>query len=305
MKIVVLDALTLGNVNWESFKNFGEVLLYDTTSREDTIERVKDADIVITNKVVIDKIVIDNAENLKFIQVAATGTNNIDIEYAESKGITVKNVVGYSTNSVVQITFSLVLGLISKIKYFDNFTREIYPESKIFTHIQDWFEIHGKTWGIIGLGNIGKKVAQIAESFGANVVYYSTSGKNINKQFKKVELDELLKSSKIISIHAPLNENTKNLLNYNKLKLIQERSILINVGRGGIINEKDLVKILNEKDIYVGLDVYEHEPLNRDNLILKFKDKTLLTPHIAWTSIEARERLLKGMYNNIKEFLER
>ncbi len=304
MKIVVLDALTLGDVNWEKFKKFGEVVIYDTTEYNETIERVKDADIVITNKVVIDKKVIDNAKNLKFIQVAATGTNNIDIKYANSKGIIVKNVVGYSTESVAQITFALALGLICKIKYFDNYTRTTYPDGKIFTHIQNWFEIKGKRWGIIGLGNIGKRVATLAISFGAEVVYYSTSGKNFNENFKRLKLDELLKTSKIISIHAPLNEKTKNLLDYNKLKLISDGSILINVGRGSIINEKDLAKILNEKNIYVGLDVYEKEPLDKDNPILKFKEKTLFTPHIAWTSEEALDRLISSIYNNIKEFIQ-
>ncbi len=304
MKIVVLDGLTLGDVRWEKFKKFGEIIIYDNTEYKEIIERIKDADIVITNKVIIDRNVIDNAKKLKFIQVAATGTNNVDIKYAESKGIIVKNVVGYSTESVAQLTFALVLGLICKIKYFDNYTRTKYPNGKIFTHIQDWFEIKGKRWGIIGLGNIGKRLALLAESFGAEVVYYSTSGKNFNNNFKRLELDELLKTSKIISIHAPLNDNTKNLLNYDKLKLIQEGSILINVGRGGIINEKDLVKILNEKNIFVGLDVYEKEPLDKDNPILKFNDKTLLTPHIAWTSKEALERLINEIYDNINEFLK-
>ncbi len=292
MKIIVLDGLTLGDVRWEKFRKFGEIIIYDTTEYKETIEKIKDADIVITNKVIIDKNVIDNAKKLKFIQVAATGTNNVDIKYAESKGIIVKNVVGYSTESVAQLTFALVLGLICKIKYFDNYTKSKYPNGKIFTHIQEWFEIKGKRWGIIGLGNIGKRVALLAESFGAEVVYYSTSGINFNNNFKRLELKELLKTSKIISIHAPLNENTKNLLNYNKLKLIQEGSILINVGRGGIINEKDLEKILNEKNIFVGLDVYEKEPLDKDNPILKFNDNILLTPHIAWTSKEALERLI-------------
>ncbi len=304
MKIVVLDGLTLGDVRWEKFKKFGEIIIYDNTEYKEIIERIKDADIVITNKVIIDRNVIDNAKKLKFIQVAATGTNNVDIKYAESKGIIVKNVVGYSTESVAQLTFALVLGLICKIKYFDNYTRTKYPNGKIFTHIQDWFEIKGIRWGIIGLGNIGKRLALLAESFGAEVVYYSTSGKNFNNNFKRLELDELLKTSKIISIHAPLNDNTKNLLNYDKLKLIQEGSILINVGRGGIINEKDLVKILNEKNIFVGLDVYEKEPLDKDNPILKFNDKTLLTPHIAWTSKEALERLINEIYDNINEFLK-
>jgi lactate dehydrogenase-like 2-hydroxyacid dehydrogenase len=303
MKIVFLDALTLGNVDFNKFIEFGEVVIYQTTSKDEVIKRIKDADIVVTNKVVIDKNVIDNTLKLKFIQIAATGMNNVDLEYAKKKGIIVKNVAGYSTNAVVQHTFAMVLGLLNKICYFDRYSRNEYPNSKIFTHIQNWFEIKGKRWGVIGLGEIGKNVAKLAEAFGAEVVYYSTSGKNNNEEFKRVNLDELLKTSKIITIHAPLNENTKNLLDFEKLSLIQEGSILVNVGRGGIINENDLAKILREKDIFVGLDVFEKEPVNADNPLLK-SNKVLLTPHVAWTSIEAREKLMNGIYNNIKEFIK-
>jgi len=137
------------------------------------------------------------------------------------------------------------------------------------------------------------------------LVYYSTSGKNNSNKFKRVELDELLKTSQIITIHAPLNENTKNLLNHEKLSLIKDGSILVNVGRGGIINEEDLVKILEQKDIFVGLDVFEKEPINANNPLLKFKEKIIFTPHVAWTSIEAREKLIEGIYQNIKDFLQK
>ncbi len=302
MKIVFLDALTLGDVDFERFKNLGEVQIYQTTSKEKTLERVKDADIVVTNKVVIDKEIMDKS-NIKFIQIAATGMNNVDLEYAKKKGIIVKNVAGYSTNAVIQHTFALVLSLLNRICYFDKFVREKYPESKIFTHIQNWFEIEGKRWGIIGLGEIGRGVARLARSFGAEVVYYSTSGKNNNDEYKKVDLDELLKTSDIITIHAPLNENTKNLLNKDNMKFIKNGAVLVNVGRGGIINEKDLAEILEQKDIFVGLDVFEKEPTTKDNPLLKFKDKTLLTPHVAWTSVEARKKLMDGIYGNIKEWV--
>jgi len=302
MKIVFLDALTLGDVDFNRFKEFGEVEIYQTTSQNEVIERIKNAEVVVTNKVILDKNVIDNALKLKFIQIAATGMNNVNIEYAQKKGIIVKNVAGYSTNAVVQHTFALVLALINKICYFDKYTREKYPNSQIFTHIQNWFEIKNKRWGIIGLGEIGKNVAKLAKSFGCEVVYYSTSGKNNSRDFKRVELDELLKTSQIITIHAPLNENTKNLLNFEKLLLIKDGSILVNVGRGGIINEEDLAKILKKKDIFVGLDVFSNEPINKNNPILKFKNKMLLTPHMAWTSIEARDKLIKKIYYNIKEF---
>ncbi len=303
MNIVFLDALTLGDVDFKRFERFGEVKIYQTTKPSQTLERVKNADVVVTNKVVIDKNIMDNSD-IKFIQIAATGMNNVDLEYAKKKGIIVKNVAGYSTNAVIQHTFALVLGLINKICYFDRYTREEYSKSEIFTHIQNWFEISGKRWGIIGLGEIGRGVAGIAKSFGAEVVYYSTSGKNNNPEYKRVKLDELLKTSDIISIHAPLNKNTKNLLNYEKLSLIKENAILVNVGRGGIINEKDLVEILKNKNIFAGLDVFEKEPVNENNPLLKFKDKTLLTPHVAWTSIEARNKLMEGIYRNIKEVVK-
>ena len=302
MKIVFLDALTLGDVDFDRFKNLADVKIYQTTSKQQTLERVKEADIVVTNKVIIDKEIMDNS-NIKFIQIAATGMNNVDLEYAKKKGITLKNVAGYSTNAVIQHTFALVLGLLNKICYFDEYSKKEYSDSKIFTHIVNWFEIKGKRWGIIGLGEIGRGVAKLAGAFGAEVVYYSTSGKNKNSEYKRVDLDELLKTSKIITIHAPLNEKTKNLLNKKNLKLIQNNSVLVNVGRGGIINEKDLAGILNEKNIFAGLDVFENEPINGDNALLK-SNKTLLTPHIAWTSKEAREKLMNGIYENISQWIK-
>jgi len=304
MKIVFLDALTLGDVDFERFKKFADVSVYQTTNPSETLERVKDADIVVTNKVVIDKEIMDNSR-IRFIQIAATGMNNVDLNYAAQKGIIVKNVAGYSTKAVIQQTFALVLGLINRVCYFDEYTRKEYPKSEIFTHIQNWFEISGKRWGIIGLGEIGKGVAGVAESFGAEVVYYSTSGKNSNGKYKRVDLNELLSTSDIVSIHAPLNENTKNLLNYEKLALLKENTVLVNLGRGGIINENDLAEILEEKNIFVGLDVYENEPVKPDNPLLKFKNKTLLSPHIAWTSIEARNKLMEGIYKNIEEYVSK
>ncbi len=302
MKIVFLDTLTLGDVDFDRFREFGEVEIYDVTPKEKTLARVKNVDIVVTNKVMIDKEIMDKS-NIKFIQIAATGMNNVDLKYAKKKGIIVKNVAGYSTNSVVQHTFALVLSLLNKICYFDEYTRKKYPDSKIFTHIQNWFEIATKRWGIIGLGEIGRRVAKLAKAFGAEVVYYSTSGKNRNNEFKRLSLNELLKTSKIITIHAPLNENTKNLLNKENLNLIQNGAILVNVGRGGIINEMDLAEILEKKDILVGFDVFEKEPIDKNNPLLEFKNKTILTPHVAWTSKQSRERLMDGIYRNISEWV--
>nr|WP_297889231.1 NAD(P)-dependent oxidoreductase [Sulfurihydrogenibium sp.] len=220
----------------------------------------------------------------------------------------VTNVAGYSTNSVVQHTFGMLFYLLEHLRYYDEYVKSGgYAKSPIFTHIgKPFWEIYGKTWGIIGLGTIGKKVAQIAESFGCDVIYYSTSGKNTAQKYPHKALDELLSISDIVSIHAPLNEYTKNLITYEKLKLMKKTAILLNLGRGGIVNEEDLAKALDEGLIAAaGLDVLEKEPMNLDNPLLqiKNKDRLLITPHIAWTSIEARQTLVKEIYLNIDAFI--
>ncbi|WP_187647717.1 D-2-hydroxyacid dehydrogenase [Nitrosophilus labii] len=310
MKIVFLDAKTVGNdVNLDILKEFGELIIYETTSDNEKRERIQDAEIIITNKVVIDKEAIDSAKNLKLICVAATGMNNVDIEYANKKGIEVKNVVGYSTESVVQHTFAMAFYLIEQLKYYDDYVKSgKWSRSKIFTCIdRPFFEIHDKRWGIIGLGTIGKRVAQVAQSFGCDVVYYSTSGKNFDEKYKQVPLTNLLCTCDIISIHAPLNDKTKNLLNKNNLHRLNDYTVLLNLGRGGIINEEDLAKIFDEKKIFVGLDVTEKEPLDENSPLnfVKDKDRLLITPHIAWTSMEARDRLIMGIAKNIEDFIKR
>ncbi len=308
MKLVFLDAKTLGDdISLDRFKEFGEVEVYPSTTTSQTLQRVKDADIVITNKVVIDRAIMKET-SIKLICVAATGMNNIDLESAKELGIEVKNVAGYSTTSVVQLTFALALSLINRINYFDNYSKskDGWQRSDVFTHFTPtFFDIKGKTWGIIGLGSIGSEVAKIASAFGANVIYYSTSGKNQNSNYTRVELKELLKTSDIISIHAPLNSNTKNLINSTNLPLLKDNVILLNLGRGGIINEKDLAYFMDKSDIKVGLDVLESEPIKSDNPLLNIKNKNnlLLTPHLAWASVESRKRLVEGIYQNIKDFL--
>ncbi len=306
-KIVILDKKTLGDdIDLSCFDSFGEVIMYDSTEPDETIQRVKDADIVVTNKVVIDKHILDNSD-IKLICVAATGMNNIDLEYAKTKDITVKNVAGYSTPSVVQTTFSLALYLIGKLKYYDDFTKgDGWINSPIFTNLQQpYFDIEGKTWGIIGLGDIGKRVAEVATSFGADVQYYSTSGKNRDDSFKRVDLDELLRTSDIISIHAPFNEETKNLINSNNLNLLKDNALLLNLGRGGIINEEDLASYIDQSNILVGLDVLEYEPMKNDNPLRKVeaKERLFITPHIAWASVESRIKLVKGICKNIENYL--
>jgi lactate dehydrogenase-like 2-hydroxyacid dehydrogenase len=298
MKLVFLDAKTLGDIDLSKFNEFGEVKIYETTKKDEVLGRVKNADIVFTNKVVIDKEIMDKS-NIKIIQIMATGMNNVDLEYAKKKGIIVKNVAGYSTNAVAQLTFAFVLEIMNKVRYFNDYVNNEYSSSDIFTHIINWNELNNKKWGIIGLGAIGKKVAEIATAFGCEVSYYSTSGKNNNSDYKKIELNSLLKNSDIISIHAPLNENTKNLLNKNNLNLIKKGAILLNLGRGGIVNEKDLSEIIDKNGFFAGFDVFSKEPIEKDNPLLKSKN-ILLTPHIAWASVEAREKLVKLAYENIK-----
>ena len=307
MKIVILDRATLGfDIDMSIFETLGEVESYDVTNETQTINRVKNADIVITNKVVISKEVMDNS-SLKLICISATGTNNVDLEYAKQKNIEVKNVAGYSSSSVVQLAFSMIFQIVQKLDYYKKYVDEgNWQKSQIFTHIdKPFFELDGKKVGIIGLGDIGRNFAKKASAFDCEVMYFSTSGKNYNSEYKQVSLDELLSTCDIISIHCPLNENTKDLLNYENMKNIKDGAILLNLGRGGIINEANLAKIIDEKEIYCGIDVVSVEPILEDNPLLKVKNKQrlLLTPHIGWASIEARTRLVKMVAENIKEFI--
>lgn len=310
MKITILDAKTLGDdINLDIFRDFGYVEIYSTTSKQEVIDRVKDKSIVITNKVVIDREVIDNATDLKLICVAATGYNNIDINHAKRKGIAVCNVSGYSTNSVVQHTFGMLFYLLSNLRYYDEYVKSgQYSQSPIFTNLdRPFYEIDGKVWGIIGLGTIGRAVGNVAKSFGCKVIYYSTSGKNVNPDFERKSLEELLTVSDIISIHSPLTESTRYLITYERLKVMKRDAILLNLGRGGIVKEEDLAKALDEGLIRAaGLDVLEKEPIDRENPLLKIKnkDRLLITPHIAWTSVEARTKLVKEIYLNIRAFLQ-
>lgn len=306
-KIVILDGKTLGELEFDVLKSFGEVVYYDTTMPEEVAERIEDAHIVLTNKVVLNEDNLKGTKNLELICETATGFNNIDIVYAKNNNIAVTNVAGYSTNTVAQHTFATVLALYDKLFYYDEFVKSgEYANSGLFTDVRKpFYELEGKTWGIIGLGAIGRRVATIAEAFGVNVIYYSTSGKNSNSHYKRVEFDELLKASDIISIHAPLNDNTQGLIDYDALEKMKDTAILVNMGRGPIVIEKDLAKAIDEELIAgAALDVFEVEPIKSDNPLVKVnnKDRLVLTPHIAWASVEARNRLFKEVILNIKAF---
>ncbi len=308
MQIVILDRATLGfDIDVNIFSKFGNVTSYDSTKENETAQRVKNADIVLTNKVVIGKNEMDNS-NIKLICITATGMNNVDLEYAKEKNIAVKNVAGYSTSSVVQVGFSMILYFVQKLNYYKKYVDEgNWQKNELFTHIDEpFFELDKKRVGIIGLGEIGRNFAKKAKAFDCEVVYYSTSGKNSNSEYKSISLEELLKTSDIISIHAPLNENTKNLLTYENMKNMKDGAILLNLGRGGIINENDLAKLIDEKEIYCGIDVVSKEPIEESNPLLKVKNKNrlLLTPHIGWASIEARTRLVNMVAKNIEDFID-
>lgn len=306
MKIICLDALTLGGVDLSAFAKEGEFIHYDLTPPELVIQRLKDADVAMVNKVVLDEKVLDECKNLKLILETATGTNNIALSYAQSKGIVVKNVAGYSTKSVAQHTFALVFAFLNQIPYYDQFTKEgKWCKSPIFTDFSRSLRtLNGKKYGIIGLGAIGKEVAQIARLFGAEIFYTSTSGANHNKEFKELSLDELLQNCDVISIHAPLNEKTKNLIAKKQLQMLKDEAILINVGRGGIINEKDLALVLDEKNIRVALDVLEFEPMQENHPLLKLKNKErlIITPHIAFASEESMKTLVQMVLENLQEW---
>jgi len=308
MKLVCLDAATLGSdVNLDVFRQFGEFVSYQTTAVDERIERLKGADVVITNKVVIDKAVME-ATNLKLICISATGMNNVDLEHAKAKNIAVKNVAGYSTASVVQHTFALLFELTNRIKFYDEYVKNgEWVKSEIFTYLgADISEIAGKEFGIIGLGEIGRSVAAVARAFGANVSYYSTSGANKNSEFKQKSLDELLRSSDIISIHAPLNEKTRNLLGINEINLLKDDAIVLNLGRGGIVDETAMARAIDERNLRFGTDVLECEPMSENNPFLKVKNRAnlVITPHVAWGSLEARKRLISLIVKNIEEFIK-
>lgn len=311
MNIVFLDRKSLGkDLDLERFEDFGSVTMYDFSTVEETRERVKDADIIITNKVPMNENSLKDADHLKLICVTATGINNLDLDYLDAHNIAWRNVAGYSTETVAQHTFALMFYLLEHLHYYDAYVKEErYVNDKIFTHFDlPFHELSGKTWGIIGLGAIGKRVADLASAFGAKVVYYSTSGKNHDLDYEEVDLDTLLATSDIVSVHAPLTENTTNLMDAAAFRKMKKSALFINVGRGAIVNEADLADALEQEEIAgAGLDVLCEEPMVEANPLRRIKDsnRLIITPHIAWASIEARTRLMDIIYHQVEEFLQR
>ena len=308
MKIVFLDSATLGqDVSLEPIASLGELVCYESTRPEDVFERISDCEVLIINKIKIGKPQIDAAPRLRLICEAATGVNNIDVGYAESRGIPVRNVAAYSTESVVQTTFMHLLSLVQGRGYYDRFAKDgRYSRSGSFTCMDIAFnELDGKRIGIIGLGTIGSRVAKVAEAFGMKVCYYSTSGTNHSSEYPSLSLDELMSSCDVISVHAPLNARTDGLVGYRELSLMKRSAYLLNMGRGGIVVEADLARALDEGLLAgAGLDVFSTEPLPSDHpfLHMAHPERLSLTPHIAWASIEARRRLVNGIASNIAAF---
>ena len=310
MKIVFLDAKSIGeDIDLSGFDKLGEVVKYHFSTPAEAAKRTQDADVVIINKVPINEQTIGGAQNLKLVCVTATGTNNLDKDYLAKRNIAWRNVAGYSTESVTQHTFAMLFFLLEKLSYYDAYVKnENYANDTLFTHFEERFcEISGKTWGIIGLGNIGRRVADIAKAFGVHVIYYSTSGKNIQEGYERVSLDTLLATSDIVSVHAPLTPETEGLMDAASFAKMKPTAIFLNVGRGAIVVEQDLADALNNNQIAAaGLDVLCEEPMSASSPFLHMKDskRLLITPHIAWASIEARTRLMNTILGQIKEYFK-
>lgn len=309
MKIVVLEKMSLGlDIDISFFEEFGEVTYYDHTGVNEIADRIAEADIVIANKAPLNESTLQGAKNVKIICETATGYNNVDLAYCEKRGIRVTNAVGYSTPIVAQHTFAMALYLLEKLPVYDTYVKNgDYEKAPMFTCFEPYFtELEGKTWGIIGLGNIGRKVAEIAKIFGCRVIFYSASGKNDTTDFERVDFDTLLAESDILSLHCPLTDRTQNLMNAEAFAKMKNTAILINVARGPVVDEQALFDALNSGQIAAaGLDVLAKEPIAADNPLAKIKDSTklLITPHMAWASREARMRCAKEVYLNIKSFL--
>ena len=307
MKIVFLDANSIGSdIDLSDFSKLGEVVRYGYTDECDMPQRIMDADVIIVNKMEVNAETVGEAPKLKLVCVTATGTNNLDKEFLDARGIAWRNVACYSTENVAQHTFALLFSLLEKMSYYDAYVKSgRYENDRMFTHFSNVFhELCGSTWGIIGLGNIGRRVADIAKAFGCHVIYYSTSGKHEEEGYERVDLDILLKTSDIVSVHAPLNENTLDLMDKEAFAKMKNSAIFINVGRGPIVVEEDLADALEKGEIAAaGLDVLRQEPMASDNPLGRIKDSTklIITPHIAWASIEARTRLMKIIWGQIRE----
>lgn len=310
MKIVMLDRNSLGmDIDISIFHKIGDFTAYDVQSREQSKEAIRDAEVLIFNKTRVDEDLLQHAPNMKLLCVTATGWDNIDVSYAKSRGIQVRNVRNYSTPAVCQHTFALALYLLEKLHFYDEYVKSgAYSKQLGFSNFSEvYHELYGKTWGIIGMGNIGRAVAKVADAFGCKIIHFSPSGNMEQGEYEKVSFDQILAQSDILSIHCPLTDKTRNLITLDALKKMKKTAILINVSRGPVVNDADLAFALEHDFIgAAGLDVLGVEPMAVDNPLGNIKDsrKLLITPHMAWASVEARTRCMEEVVLNITTFEE-
>ena len=308
MKIVMLDRNSIGfDIDVDLFAKLGDFTYHNTADVETSKTLIKDADVVIFNKTKMNEEILAGAPNVKLLCVTATGFDNIDLEYAKKRGIAACNIKDYSTPAVVQHTFALALSVLEKIRYYDDYVKSgAYSKQMGFSHFEKtYFELQGKTWGIIGLGNIGRGVAKVAEAFGCKVIFYSASGSNTTTDYERVDFDTLCAQSDILSLHCPLSDKTRGIMNLDAFRKMKESAVLVNVARGPVVNEEDLYIALTEGLIAgAGLDVLSKEPMDKNNPLGKIKDseKLIITPHMAWASVEARTRCMEEVYRNIEAF---
>ena len=310
MKLVVLERNSAGtDVDVSCFEKFGEVSYYPNTVADNTAERIKDADIIIANKAPLNENTLKTAPNVKLICLLATGFDNVDLVYCKSRGIKVTNVVNYCTSTVAQHTLLLALMLTEKIAFYDEYVKSgTYSAQDRFSNFDRVFhDLEGKTWGIVGMGNIGHRVAGLAQAFGCKVIFYSASGRNTCTDYKRVEFDTLLRESDILSLHCPLSDRTRGLINREALAQMKSSAILVNVARGPVVDTQALYEaLINNQIAGAGLDVLEKEPMAKDNPLAQIKDSTklIITPHMSWASLESRTHLVEEAVKNIEAFLD-
>lgn len=309
MKIVFLDEYTLGGANLDAIRSLGDYTGYTKTLPEEVVERAKDAEVVIVNKVVIGEREMSALPNLRLICVAATGVNNIDLVAASERGILVRNAVGYSTHTVAEATLGSVLALLRQTNYYDRYVKsgEYSASGEWVNFDRPTHRLWGKNWGIVGMGNIGREVARLASAFGCKVAYYSTSGAERKEEYERMSLDELLAWSDIVSVHCPLNDKTRGLIGNEEIAKMKPSAVIVNVARGGIVVEGAVAQALDEGRLAgAAFDVYPSEPMPSTSPLLHTKDpdKLLLSPHNAWSAVESIENLVECIANNIKDYLK-
>jgi glycerate dehydrogenase len=310
MKIAVLERNSVGeDVDISLFEKLGEVVTYPVTKAGEVIERIQGADIIVVNKAPVTKEVLESAPDLKMVAEFATGYDNIDIAECEKRGIAVANVSGYSTTSVAQHTMAMALFLLEHLSYYDNYVKsgEYASQDRFSNFDRRYNELESLTWGIIGMGAIGQKVAGLAEAFGSRVIFHSVTGKSQVTRYEQVDFDTLLAQSDILSLHCPLTDLTRGLINEEALSKMKKTAILINVARGAVVDTKALYRALKDDVIgAAGLDVLEKEPMAKDDplILLQDSEKLIITPHMAWGSTQARMKLVQETYENMKAFLD-